>query len=236
MLFYPNLDEIHGQEIIHNYEKAYPSLYGDQIDAFRNQLNLLRSDRLQIEKNKIELLTKIESAQDEFHKSFLQVDLKIIEKQLMDWDLLHNHELNNIPNRINALDAEYKVGLSKLQLSVQYSKYGIYRIQHFLKNLIILSFILIGLIVFTFIYPFYLRYQMVLTESDLDIKLENKTMDFIKEEFIKSNQEINKIIDSYGYSLGQLNSNDPFLPIAKLKSEKVALKNQLDTFLTNELA
>jgi hypothetical protein len=77
---------------------------------------------------------------------------------------------------------------------------------------------------------------MVLTESDLDIKLENKTMNFIKEEFIKSNQEINKIIDSYGYSLGQLNSNDPFLPIAKLKSEKVALKNQLDTFLTNELA
>ncbi|MHA8067568.1 hypothetical protein V7S76_12920 [Aquirufa sp. ROCK2-A2] len=236
MLFYPNLEEIHGQEIIHNYEKAYPSLYGDQIDDLRNQLNLLRSDRLQIEKNKIELLTKIEKAPDEFHKSFLQVDLTIIEKQIMDWDLLHNHELNNIPNRINELDAEYKVGLGKLQLSVQYSKYGIYRIQHFLKNLIFLSLIMIGLLVFTFIYPFYLRYQMVLTESDLDIKLENKTIDFIKEEFIKSNQEIKKIIDSYGYSLGQINSNDPFLPIAKLKSEKVALKNQLDTFLTNELA
>ena len=42
-------------------------------------------------------------------------------------------------------------------------------------------------------------------------------------------------MDGYKYSDYKVDSSDPFMPAAKLKSEKVALKNQLDTFLTNEL-
>ncbi len=134
-----------------------------------------------------------------------------------------------------ALETEYNLGLEKLKLSIQHSKYGIYRIQHFLKKHLFLAVLMIGCLIFLFIYPFYLRYRMVLTESDLDIKLEAKTVDFIKAEYEKSNTEIKKILASYKYSSSIVERIDPFIPTANLKSEKVALKNQLDTFLTNEI-
>ena len=235
MLFYPDLEEMHGQEIVHNYEKSYPALYGNQIKSLSNQLNKLQSDRSAIVKKQQEVNLEVEQAEDEFHKSFLQVDLTILNKKLLDWDLLHHQELINLPAKIRALDEEYNTGLDKLRLSIQYNKYGIYRIQHFFKKLMIIAILLIGGLIFLFIYPFYLRYKMVLSESDLDIKLENDTVDFIKKEYVNANNEIKKLMDGYNYSDYKVDSSDPFMPAAKLKSEKVALKNQLDTFLTNEL-
>lgn len=235
LLFYPDLEEMHGQEIVQNYEKSYPALYGNQIKSLSNQLNKLQSDRSAIVKKQQDVTLEVEQAEDEFHKSFLQVDLTILNKKLLDWDLLHHQELLNLPAKIKALDEEYNTGLDKLRLSIQYNKYGIYRIQHFLKKLMIIAILLIGGLIFLFIYPFYLRYKMVLSESDLDIKLENNTVDFIKKEYVNSNNEIKKLMDGYNYSDYKVDNSDPFMPAAKLKSEKVALKNQLDTFLTNEL-
>lgn len=235
LLFYPDLEEMHGQEIVQNYEKSYPALYGSQIKSLSNQLNKLQSDRSAIVKKQQDVTLEVEQAEDEFHKSFLQVDLTILNKKLLDWDLLHHQELLNLPAKIKALDEEYNTGLDKLRLSIQYNKYGIYRIQHFLKKLMIIAILLIGGLIFLFIYPFYLRYKMVLSESDLDIKLENNTVDFIKKEYVNSNNEIKKLMDGYNYSDYKVDNCDPFMPAAKLKSEKVALKNQLDTFLTNEL-
>ncbi len=235
MMFYSNLEDQHGQEIIRNYEKAYPSLYGKQINTLSNQLTKLQSERATIEQNKKRVEIEIEKAADEFHKEFLLVDLSLANKQLLDWDLMHNQELINLPIKIQSLEKEYDAGLEKLKLSIQYSKYGIYRIQHFLKNLSFIAFLMVSTLLFLFIYPFYLRYRMVLSESDLDIKLEGNTVDFIKAEYTKSNNEIKKLMESYGYTKSIEESSDPFLPATKFKSEKVALKNQLDTFLTNEL-
>jgi len=236
MLFYPDLEEMHGQEIVHNYEKSYPALYGNQIKSLSNQLSKLQSDRSAIVKKQQDVTLEVEQAQDAFHKSFLQVDLTILNKKLLDWDLLHHQELINLPAKIKALDDEYNSGLDKLRLTIQYNKYGIYRIQHFLKKLMIIAILLICGLIFLFIYPFYLRYKMVLSESDLDIKLEINTVDFIKKEYVNASNEIKKLMDEYNYSDYKVDSADPFMPTAKLKSEKVALKNQLDTFLKNELA
>lgn len=235
MLFYPDLEEMHGQEIVHNYEKSYPALYGNQIKSLSNQLSKLQSDRSAIVKKQQDVTLEVEQAEDEFHKSFLLVDLTILNKQLLDWDLLHHQELINLPTKIKMLDDEFNTGLDKLRLSIQYNKYGIYRIQHFLKKLMIIAILLIGGLIFLFIYPFYLRYKMVLLESDLDIKLENNTVDFIKKEYVNANNEIKKLMDGYNYSDYKVDNSDPFMPAANLKAEKVALKNQLDTFLTNEL-
>jgi hypothetical protein len=235
MLFYPDLEEQHGQEIVQNYEKAYPSLYGNQIKTLSNQLAKLQAERSSIELKQKNVESEIAAAADEFHKSFLLVDLSLVKKQLLDWDLMHHQELINLPVKISALEKEYTTGLDKLKLSIQYSKYGIYRIQHFLHKLWFLAFLMIGGLIYLFIYPFYLRYRMVLSESDLDIKLEGKTVDFIKAEFANSNQEIKKLMAEYKYAANVVEPSDPFLPAAKFKSEKVALKNQLDTFLTNEL-
>ena len=80
---------------------------------------------------------------------------------------------------------------------------------------------------------------MVLSESDLDIKLEHATVDFIKAEYKKSTKEINQIIKGFNNSkieLMNLNDESPFKDVSSMKSEKVALKNQMDTFLKNELA
>ncbi len=235
MLFYPDLEEQHGQEIVQNYEKAYPSLYGNQIKSLSNQLAKLQAERSSIELKQKNVEAEIAAAADDFHKSFLLVDLSLVKKQLLDWDLMHHQELINLPAKISALEKEYTTGLDKLKLSIQYSKYGIYRIQHFLHKLWFLAFLMIGGLIYLFIYPFYLRYRMVLSESDLDIKLEGKTVDFIKAEFANSNQEIKKLMAEYKYAANVVEPSDPFLPAAKFKSEKVALKNQLDTFLTNEL-
>ena len=235
MLFYPDLEEMHGQEIVHNYEKSYPALYGNQIKSLSNQLSKLQSDRSAIVKKQQDVTLEVEQAEDEFHKSFLLVDLTILNKQLLDWDLLHHQELINLPTKIKMLDDEFNTGLDKLRLSIQYNKYGIYRIQHFLKKLMVIAILLIGGLIFLFIYPFYLRYKMVLSESDLDIKLEYNTVDFIKKEYVNANNEIKKLMDEYNYSDYKVDSSDPFMPTANLKAEKVALKNQLDTFLTNEL-
>jgi len=235
MLFYPNLEEQHGQEIIQNYEKAYPKLYGNQIKSLGNQLAKLQAERSKIELKKKNVEAEIAQAADEFHKRFLLVDLGLAEKQILDWDLMHHQELINLPAKIRALENEFDTGLEKLKLSIQYSKYGIYRIEHFVNKLSFLSILMIGALIFLFIYPFYLRYRMVLSESDLDIKLEGRTVDFIKAEYANSNQEIKKLMDSYDYAYSAVENPDPFLPVVKLKSEKVALKNQLDTFLTNEL-
>lgn len=235
MLFYPDLEEMHGQEIVHNYEKSYPALYGNQIKSLSNQLSKLQSDRSAIVKKQQDVTLEVEQAEDEFHKSFLLVDLTILNKKLLDWDLLHHQELINLPAKIKVLDDEFNTGLDKLRLSIQYNKYGIYRIQHFLKKLMVIAILLIGGLIFLFIYPFYLRYKMVLSESDLDIKLEYNTVDFIKKEYVNANNEIKKLMDVYNYSDYKVDSSDPFMPTANLKAEKVALKNQLDTFLTNEL-
>ncbi len=235
MLFYPDLEEMHGQEIVHNYEKSYPALYGNQIKSLSNQLSKLQSDRSAIVKKQQDVTLEVEQAEDEFHKSFLLVDLTILNKKLLDWDLLHHQELINLPAKIKVLDDEFNTGLDKLRLSIQYNKYGIYRIQHFLKKLMVIAILLIGGLIFLFIYPFYLRYKMVLSESDLDIKLEYNTVDFIKKEYVNANNEIKKLMDEYNYSDYKVDSSDPFMPTANLKAEKVALKNQLDTFLTNEL-
>ncbi len=235
MLFYPDLEEQHGQEIVQNYEKAYPSLYGNQIKSLSNQLAKLQAERSSIELKQKNVEAEIAAAADDFHKSFLLVDLSLVKKQLLDWDLMHHQELINLPAKISALEKEYTTGLDKLKLSIQYSKYGIYRIQHFLHKLWFLAILMIGGLIYLFIYPFYLRYRMVLSESDLDIKLEGKTVDFIKAEYANSNQEIKKLMAEYKYDANVVESGDPFMPAAKFKSEKVALKNQLDTFLTNEL-
>ena len=197
MLFYPDLEEMHGQEIVHNYEKSYPALYGNQIMSLSNQLSKLQSDRSAIVKKQQDVTLEVEQAEDEFHKSFLLVDLTILNKQLLDWDLLHHQELINLPTKIKMLDDEFNTGLDKLRLSIQYNKYGIYRIQHFLKKLMIIAILLIGGLIFLFIYPFYLRYKMVLLESDLDIKLENNTVDFIKKEYVNANNEIKKLMDGW---------------------------------------
>jgi hypothetical protein len=80
---------------------------------------------------------------------------------------------------------------------------------------------------------------MVLSESDLDIKLEHATVDFIKAEYKKSTTEINQIIKGFNNSkidLINLNDESPFKDVTSKKSEKIALKNQMDTFLKNELA
>ncbi len=236
MLFYPDLEETHGKEIVQHYEKSYPALYGNQINSLRNKLTKLESERQAIVQKQLDVTTEIQQAQDEFHKSFLQVDLTILDKQLLDWDLLHHQEQLNLPVKIKSLDDEYNDGLEKLQLSIQFSKYGIYRIQHFLKKLLFLAIFLVGGLIFLFIYPFYIRYKMVLAESDLDIKLENRTIDLIKQEYVNSNKEIKRLMDEYGYQDYPGDSTDPFMPSSILKSEKIALKNQLDTFLKNELA
>ncbi len=235
MLIYPDLEEQHGQEIIHNYEKAYPSLYGNQIKSLSNQLAKLQAERGTLELKKKNVEAEIAQAADEFHKSFLLVDLSLVTKQILDWDLMHHQELINLPAKIYALEKEYNTGLEKLKLSIQYSKYGIYRIQHFVNKLSFLAILMIGGLIFLFIYPFYLRYRMVLAESDLDIKLENETIDFIKSEYVNSNQVIKQLMAEYHYSDKVVERSDPFLSAGELKSEKVALKNQLDTFLTNEL-
>jgi hypothetical protein len=238
MLFYPKLEEMHGSEIIQNYEKSYPQLYGKQIDAYKNQILKLKFERATIVSKLGEIQAEINQANDTFHKDFFLVDKTILTKQLLDWELLHQQELSNLPIKIDDLDAEYQKGLTKLALSIKHSKFGIYRIQHLLNHQAFISFILISCLIFLFIYPFYLRYKMVLSESDLDIKLELATVDFIKFEYEKSTKEIYQILKGFNYphlERLKITGESPFKDGALLKSEKVALKNQMDTFLKNEL-
>lgn len=79
---------------------------------------------------------------------------------------------------------------------------------------------------------------MVLSDSDLDNKLELATVDLIKAEYEKSTKEINKILKGFNNpKIEGLNiaGDGPFKDGASMKSEKVAFKNQMDTFLKNEL-
>ena len=238
MLFYPNLDEMHSKEILQNYEKSYPQFYGRQVDAYKSKIMKLKSDRATIESKLSQVQFEIDQATDTFHKDFFLVDKNILTKQLLDWELLHQQELANLPIKIEALNAEYQSGLSKLALSIKYSKFGIYRIQHLLKNHAIGAIFLIICLIFLFIYPFYLRYKMVLSDSDLDNKLEIATVDLIKTEYEKSTKEITQILKGFNNpNLEGLNiaGEGPFKDGASMKSEKVAFKNQMDTFLKNEL-
>ena len=238
MLFYPNLDEMHSKEILQNYEKSYPQFYGRQVDTYKSKIMKLKSDRATIESKLSQVQFEIDQATDTFHKDFFLVDKNILIKQLLDWELLHQQELANLPIKIDALNAEYQSGLSKLALSTKYSKFGIYRIKHLVNNHAIGAIFLIICLIFLFIYPFYLRYKMVLSDSDLDNKLEIATVDLIKAEYKKSTKEINQILK--GFNNPNLEGLDiegegPFKDGASMKSEKVAFKNQMDTFLKNEL-
>jgi hypothetical protein len=79
---------------------------------------------------------------------------------------------------------------------------------------------------------------MVLSESDLDNKLELATVDFIKYEYEKSTKEIYQILKGFNITkIEGLNiaGETPFKGVTLMKPEKVALKNQMDTFLKNEL-
>jgi hypothetical protein len=238
MLFYPKLEELHGEEIILNYEKSYPQLYGRQIDAYKKQILKLKNERTSIVSKLDAIQNEVNLANDSFHKDFYLVDKSILTKQLLDWELLHQQELANLPVKIEALNSEYQSGLIKLTLSIKYSKFGIYRIQHLLNHQAVMALILISCLIFLFIYPFYLRYKMVLSESDLDNKLELATVDFIKYEYEKSTKEIYQILKGFNITkIEGLNiaGETPFKGVTLMKPEKVALKNQMDTFLKNEL-
>jgi len=238
MLFYPKLEELHGEEIILNYEKSYPQLYGRQIDAYKEQILKLKNERISIVSKLDAIQNEVNLANDSFHKDFYLVDKSILTKQLLDWELLHQQELANLPVKIEALKSEYQSGLTKLTLSIKYSKFGIYRIQHLLNHQAVMALILISCLIFLFIYPFYLRYKMVLSESDLDNKLELVTVDFIKYEYEKSTKEIYQILKGFDIrKIEGLNiaGETPFKGVTLMKPEKVALKNQMDTFLKNEL-
>ncbi len=238
VLFHPNLDEMHRNEILQNYEKSYPKFYGRQIDAYKLKITKLKSDRATIETKLSQVQFEIDQATDTFHKDFFLMDKNILTKQLLDWDLLHHKELANLPIKIDALNSEYQSGLSKLALSTKYSKFGIYRIQHLVNNHAVGAIFLISCLIFLFIFPFYLRYKMVLSASDLDNKLELATVDLIKAEYEKSTNEINQILKGFKNSKTEgldMAGEGPFKDGASMKSEKVAFKNQMDTFLKNEL-
>jgi hypothetical protein len=234
----PNLDEEHRIEILNNYKIKNGKVTQIKVDLLSNKLELMNAKRRVLEINYKEAIENVKLAKDETHRMIFATDTAHYHKALIDWDFIHQNDLNTIPQSIHDLQADYDTGYKKLDFTTAHKKFGIYRIKEFRNNNAFWFWLFFLISASLFILPYYFRFKMVLTNTPLDLALEEKIISKIKKDYRSFHHELNSFHKKYGVEFIEepiLYEEAPFHKKNKDDGEIVALKNQMNTFLNNEL-
>ena len=235
---YNNLDNDYRTKLVSAFSIQREQIFKKNSILTQNSINKLVKDSLL-------LASKFESAVNQLHLSDnqLKVNIALADSQyyaykLDEWHGIFDTKLQNLRNSLDQIHEEYSTSIDTYEKSIAFKKFPIYRITQFRQNHGFLFVLFLGSILFIFIYPYFIRYKMVVGNSKLDIDLENTIVNQINREQLKTNNAINAYIQQYQIDNKYLiaepaKSIFDHLPIDD--GEQVALKNQLNIFIKNEL-
>ena len=234
----PNLDEIHSAEIIQDYKTKNEKATQQKIHFLNKKLIQYNDRRVVIAKSYQASIDSIKFAKDEIHRIIFANDTAYFHKALLDFDFIHQNEIQSIPNLITKLQLELDNGLKKIVLVTENKKFGIYRINEFRNNSAFAFWFLFIVVAALFLLPYCIRFKMILTNSNLDIVLEEKIISKIKKEYRLNQEELKSYHLKYGIKESNNNiifEEAPFVKIKNDDGEIIALKNQMNIFLNNEI-
>lgn len=235
---YKNLDNDYRTKLVSAFSIQREQIFKKNSILTQNSINKLVKDSLL-------LASKFESAVNQLHLSDnqLKVNIALADSQyyaykLDEWHGIFDTKLQNLRNSLDQIHEEYSTSIDTYEKSIAFKKFPIYRITQFRQNHGLLFVLFLVCILFIFIYPYFIRYKMVVGNSKLDIDLENTIVNQINREQLKTNNAINAYIQQYQIDNKYLiaepaKSTFDHLPIDD--GEQVALKNQLNIFIKNEL-
>jgi hypothetical protein len=234
----PNLDETHSAEIIRDYKEKNEKETQYKINLLSKKLEQYNIKRTTFKNDYKASIDRVKYAKDETHRMIFANDTAYFHKALLDWDFIHHNEMITIPVTLQNLQADYDNGYKKLELITAHKKFGIYRVNEFKKNNAFSFWILFIIVAALFLLPYYIRFKMILTNSPLDIALEEKIVSKIKKDYRLNQEELQNYHLMYDV---EETTNDiiyeeaPFIKRKNDDGEIIALKNQMNVFLNNEI-
>jgi hypothetical protein len=234
----PNLDETHSSEIVQDYIKKNKNETQYKINLLSEKREQYNAKRTKLETNYKAVSDSVKYAKDETHRMIFANDTAYFHKALSDWDFIHQNEINTIPIAIQDLQADYDNGYKKIEFITAHKKFGIYRINDFSKNNAFSFWSLFIAIATLFILPYYIRFKMILTNSPLDIALEEEIVAKIKKDYRLNQEEMQSEHLKYGIDETKNEIIYEKAPFTKIKNDDgkiIALKNEMNKFLNNEI-
>jgi len=234
----PSLDVERGLQIIHNFETKNGAVIKSKSKFLALKLSTLVSKRAELEKKYLDAVNKVKLANDETHKILFTHDIDYFNNAISDWDFLHQHELYEIPLMIKKLQKNFEKDVTRLKFITEHKKFGVYRINEFKQNNGFAFFSLFFAISLLFILPFGFRFNMIRKKSNLDIALEEKIVNSIKNDYRNHHQEMLYYYKKFGAGNIALDTIYDEAPIKKKKYDDgqiVAVKNQMNVFLNHQL-
>jgi hypothetical protein len=234
----PNLDEVRGAQIIQNFETKTGKEIQLKINLLLQTTAIYNAKRSALEYNYTASIDSLKFAKNETHKMILAHDTAYFHKALIDWDFLYLHKANEIPISINKLQIDFSNELKKIKFLTEYKKFGTYRISEFKENKAIVFWTLFLLVSILFVAPYAIRYVMILKKAPLDIALEHKMVATINNDYREHHYKMLLAYKKYEVESLEIKLLYDDAPFRKRKSDEgeiVALKNQMNVFLSNEI-
>jgi hypothetical protein len=230
---------MHSTEIVQEYKLKNEKKTLQKINVLSKKLNQYKEKRIALENNYNASIDSVKFAKDETHRLIFSNDTAYYHKALLDFDFIYQNEMDKLPHSISNLQQEFATGLKKIVLTTGHKKFGIYRINEFRKNNTLMFWVLLIVVASLFLMPYYIRFKMILRKSSLDIALEEKIISKIKKEYRLNQEELHNYFTKFGVPESENEmvyyEDAPFIKSNNDNGELIALKNQMNIFLNNEI-
>jgi hypothetical protein len=235
---YKNLDNDYRTTLVRAFTVQREQIFMKNSLLIEKSINKIVQDSLLLSSKYESTINQLHLSDNKLKANIAITDSQYYANKLEEWHGIFDTKIQNLRNSLIQVREEYSISIDTYEKSIAYKKFPIYRITQFRQNHGLLFVLFLGCILFVFIYPYFIRYKMVVGNSQLDIDLENAIVNQINREQLKTNNAINAYIHQY-----QINNKYLIAEPAKSifdhspidEGEQVALKNQLNIFIKNEL-
>jgi len=235
---YKNLDNDYRTTLVRAFTVQREQIFKKNSIQIEKSINKIIQDSLLLTSKYENAINQLHLTDNKLKANIAITDSLYYANKLEEWHGIFDTKIQNLRNSLIQVREEYSTSIDAYEKSIAYKKFPIYRITQFRHNHGILFILFLGCILFVFIYPYFIRYKMVVGNSQLDIDLENAIVNQINRDQLKTNNAINSYIQQYQIDNKYLiaepaKSTFDHSPIDE--GEQVALKNQLNIFIKNEL-
>jgi hypothetical protein len=224
--------------MIQDYKNTFGKESANEIENLKKKLTELINKRTSLNNSYLANVDSVRIAKDEIHRMVYTNHMNYFQKAIADFDQLYQIEIQLLPSKIAMIEHELANGIERITLVTQNRKFALFRINEFRKNNTFLFLIALLVVASLFLLPYVIRFKMIFTNSTLDKALEQKIISKIKRDFRNFEDELNVYHKKYEvvFSTPKIIFEDESL-VKKThdNGEIVAVKNQLNKFLNNEV-
>lgn len=237
ILRYKNLDNQYRSALIQAFTFKREQIFKRNSLRIDNSIRKIVNDSILVESKLSTAINLLHKSDNQLKMNIALADSQYYSDKLYEWHSIYDTKLQNLRNSLNQLKSDYSISIFNYEKSLAFKKFPIYRITQFRQSHFLLFLLFSGCVLIIFVYPYYIRYKMVIGNSQLDIDLEHSIVNQINTEQTNTNLAINSYIEKYQidnkYSIKEP-SKSTFEHIPYDDGEQVAIKNQLDIFIKNE--